>query len=69
MSENKVEQRLYEKYGRELLSKKEVQDELGIGESTLDKMRRNEEIGFVTISGKIKFSLADVADVILGEKQ
>jgi hypothetical protein len=63
----KIEQRLYAKYGKELLSKKEVQAELGISEATLDLMRKRNEIKSTRVGGQIKFLLANVASVMVGE--
>ena len=61
MSQTEFMTMLRENHNKTLLTKKEVAQELSIGEATLDRLRKNGEITSKKVLGQVMFSIDEVA--------
>ena len=59
-----LQKSLQQKYKKSLLSKKEAAQELGISQSSLDRLRKCGEINSKKIGGLICFSISEIASFI-----
>jgi len=59
-----LQKSLQQKYKKSLLSKKEAAQELGISQSSLDRLRKSGEINSKKIGGLICFSISEITSFI-----
>ena len=59
--QEKIFNKLYEKYGKFIISKKEVAKELHCSTANIDRMRQSGEISSKKVRGQIFFSLEEVS--------
>jgi len=52
---------LQKKYGKSLLNKKEVSEELNISQATLDRLRKTGEIKSKKVGGGIFFTIKEIS--------
>ncbi|MAD41131.1 MAG: hypothetical protein CL623_01920 [Arcobacter sp.] len=52
---------LYKRHGKSLLKKPEIAQEIGISQSSIDRLRRSGELKYKRIGGQIFFTLFEVS--------
>ena len=63
-STEKCVQNLLDKYGREVLSKREAANELKISEPTLDRLRKDGKIKSVLVGSAVRRHICEIAKII-----
>ena len=63
-STEKCVQNLLDKYGREVLSKREAANELKISEPTLDRLRKDGKIKSLLVGSAVRIHICEIAKII-----